>query len=135
MGPPPRSYAADAYDSIRLRIHIGSSEYKCVAQGSAPDGELPSDRYADTYKATSEAGARRKARLSVHRPCACSGVKALRNTSFAKAARRQAALAFRSLDPFRALRELIAGDGTENVLSRSAQRTHSKAPTNSTRTP
>jgi len=46
-----------------------------------------------------------KARLAVHRPCACSGVKALRNTSCAKAARRQAALAFRSLDPLRALRE------------------------------
>src|SRR6202163_673559 len=40
-----------------------------------------------------------------HPPSACSGVKALRNTSDAKAARRQAALAFRSLDPFRALRE------------------------------
>ena len=43
--------------------------------------------------------------LAVHRPSACSGVKALRNTSDAKAASRQAALAFRSLDPFRALRE------------------------------
>src|SRR5467141_4211543 len=46
-----------------------------------------------------------RAHLAVHRPSACSGVKALRNTSDAKAARRQAALAFRSLDPFRALRE------------------------------
>jgi hypothetical protein len=43
--------------------------------------------------------------LAVQRPSACSGVKALRNTSDAKAASRQAALAFRSLDPFRALRE------------------------------
>ena len=41
----------------------------------------------------------------VHRPAACSGVKALRNTSDAKAASRQALLAFRSLDPFRARRE------------------------------
>ena len=48
---------------------------------------------------------RRKARLPVHHPSACSGVKALRNTSLAKAASRQAPLAFRSLDPFRALRE------------------------------
>src|ERR1700730_7311735 len=48
---------------------------------------------------------RREAHRAVHRPSACSGVKALRNTSDAKAARRQAALAFRSLDPFRALRE------------------------------
>src|SRR6266581_9225653 len=57
-------------------------------------------------RAASDAGAvSRKARLIVHRPCACSDVKALRNTSSAKAARRPAALAFRSLDPFRALRE------------------------------
>src|SRR6202049_710148 len=48
---------------------------------------------------------RREAHLAVHRPSACSGVKALRNTSDAKAASRQAVLAFRSLDPFRALRE------------------------------
>ena len=56
---------------------------------------------------------RRDAPLAVHRPSACSGVKAcpwleqgaLRNTSDAKAASRQATLAFRSLDPFRALRE------------------------------
>src|SRR5271169_2825007 len=48
---------------------------------------------------------RREAHLAVHRPSACSGVKALRNTSDARAPSRQAALAFRSLDPFRALRE------------------------------
>src|SRR6516165_4568708 len=89
MGPPPRSFAADAYDCIMVRIRIGSTEYKCVARGSAPDGEFPSD----------------PAPLAVHPPSACSGVKALRNTSSAKAARRQAPLTFRSLDPFRALRE------------------------------
>jgi hypothetical protein len=49
---------------------------------------------------------KREAHRAVHRPSACSGVKALRNTSDAKAASRQAPLAFRSLDPFRALREL-----------------------------
>src|ERR1700674_4858198 len=49
---------------------------------------------------------KREAHLAVHRPSACSGVKALRNTSDATAASRQAPLAFRSLDPFRALREL-----------------------------
>jgi len=89
MGPPPRNFAADAYDCIMVRIRIGSTEYKCVARGSAPDGEFPSD----------------PALLAVHPPSACSGVKALRNTSLAKAASRQAPLAFRSLDPFRALRE------------------------------
>jgi len=88
MGPPPRSFAADAYDCIMVWIRIGSTEYKCVARGSAPDGEFPSD----------------PAPLAVHPPYACSGVKALPNTSSAKAARR-APLTFRSLDPFRALRE------------------------------
>src|SRR5260370_32701120 len=68
-----------------------------------PNGELPWDHYADRRRKTPEL--RRKAHLAVHPPSACSGVKALRNTSDAKAARRQAALAFRSLDPFRALRE------------------------------
>ena len=89
MGPPSRSFAADAYDCIMVRIRSGSTEYRRVARGSAADGEFPSD----------------PAPLAVHPPSACSAVKALRNTSSAKAACRQAPLAFRSLDPFRALRE------------------------------
>src|SRR5262249_3670046 len=88
MGPPPRSFAADAYDCIMVRIHIGSTEYKCVARGSAPDGEFPSD----------------PAPLAVHPPSECSGVKVLRNPSSAKAARLPP-LPFRPPDPFRALRE------------------------------
>jgi hypothetical protein len=43
MGPPPRSFAADAYDCIMVWIHTGSTEYKCVARWSRLDGELPSD--------------------------------------------------------------------------------------------
>jgi hypothetical protein len=53
----------------------------------------------------SDAELSKKGPSPAHRPSACSGVKALRNTSLAKAASRQAPLAFRSLDPFRALRE------------------------------
>src|SRR6202521_593280 len=68
-----------------------------------PNGELPSDHYADRRRQTP--ALRREAHRAVQRPSACSGVKALRNTSDARAASRQAALAFRSLDPFRALRE------------------------------
>src|SRR5438132_2605413 len=68
-----------------------------------PNGKLPSDHYPDRRRQTPQL--QREAHLAVHRPSACSGVKALRNTSVAKAASRQAALAFRSLDPFRALRE------------------------------
>src|SRR5271169_1562845 len=68
-------------------------------------GELPSDP-----QQTDRSPSRRRAVQKVpvacdHLPSACSGVKALRNTSDAKAASRQAVLAFRSLDPFRALRE------------------------------
>jgi hypothetical protein len=70
---------------------------------------------------------RGEASLAVHRPSVCSGVKALRNTSDAKAASRQAALAFRSpLTPSARSGNLIAGDGTKNGISRSEQRTVSK---------
>src|ERR1700751_5207256 len=67
-----------------------------------------------------------KALLVVHRRSACSGVKALRNTSDAKAASRQAVLPFRSLDPFRALREPDRRRRDEERLSRSEQRTDYK---------
>src|SRR6266478_4993152 len=70
---------------------------------------------------------RREASLAVHRPSVCSAVKALRNTSDAKAASRQAALAFRSpLTPSARSGNLIAGDGMKNGLSRSEQRTGSR---------
>src|SRR5258705_1861610 len=71
----------------------------------------------------SDAELRRKPHLAVHPPSACSGVKALRNTSDAKAASRQAVLPFRSLDPFRALREPDRRRRDEERLSRSEQRT------------
>src|SRR5437868_13662051 len=73
---------------------------------------------------------KREAHLAVHRPSACSGVKALRNTSDAKAASRQAPLAFRSLDPFRALREPDRRRRDEERPSRSEQRTGSKTQNN-----
>src|SRR5215510_13737191 len=55
-----------------------------------------------------------KARLAVHRRSACSGLKALRNTS---AARRQAAklcYRFGPLIPSARSANLIAGDGMKN---------------------
>ena len=79
-----------------------------------PNGELPSDQYAARPRQTLEL--RRKARLPVHRPSACSGVKALRNTSDA---RRQAAkmrYRFGPLTPSARSGNLIAGDGTKNGL-------------------
>src|SRR6201993_4977019 len=58
--------------------------------------------------------AMQKARLAVHHRSACSGVKALRNTS---PARRQAAklcYRFGPLTPSARSANLIAGDGTRN---------------------
>src|SRR6201998_3691389 len=87
-----------------------------------------------TYRCRQTSELRREARLAVHPPSASSGVKAgpwleqgaRRNTSDAKAARRQAVLPFRSLDPFRALREPDRRRRDEERLSSSEQRTASK---------
>ena len=99
------------------RIQVGGAKMR-------PNGKLPSNHHSDRRRQTLEL--RRKARLPVHPPSACSGLKALRNTSLAKAASRQAALAFRSLDPFRALREPDPRRRDEERPSRSEQRTLSK---------
>src|SRR5205814_6751114 len=66
----------------------------------------------------------------VHRPSACSGVKALRNTSAARRQAAKAVLAFRSLDPFRALREPDRRRRDEERPSRSEQRTGNKTKNN-----
>src|SRR5438874_6234173 len=71
-----------------------------------------------------------KAPVAVHRRCACSGVKALRNTS---AASRQAAklcYRFGPLTPSARSANLIPGDGTKNGLSRSEQKTVSTTQNN-----
>ncbi len=49
LGPPPRSFAADAHDCIMVRVSTDPTEYKVVARASAPAAELPSDR-PDTEK-------------------------------------------------------------------------------------
>jgi hypothetical protein len=47
MGPPPRSFAADAHDCIMVRV-LGPTEYKVVARLiRAPERGLPSDRHLD----------------------------------------------------------------------------------------
>src|SRR6266404_4081135 len=102
MGPPP-----GALPPMRMTASWSGSErtYRIQVCGAnkRPNGKLPSDHYPDRRRQTPQL--QREANLAVHPPSACSDVKALRNTSVAKAASRQAALAFRSLDPFRALRE------------------------------
>src|SRR5438132_5617347 len=86
-----------------------------------PQWRAPLGSFADRHRQTPEL--LQKAPVAVHRPSACSGVKALRNTSDATAARRQAPLTFRSLDPFRALREPDRRRRDEERPSRSEQRT------------
>src|SRR5215472_13414083 len=94
---------------MRCSLDTNYPHVKFAARRPRPNGELPSD---PPQTAPSDAGALQKP-VAVHHPSACSGGKAcpwleqgaLRNTSAAKAASRQALLAFRSLDPFRALRE------------------------------
>jgi len=49
MGPPLRSFAADAHDCIMVRV-VGPAEYKVVARLIAPASGLPSDRHPDRTK-------------------------------------------------------------------------------------
>jgi hypothetical protein len=56
--------------------------------------------------------AMQKARLAVHRRSACSGVKALRNTSAAKRQAAKLCYRFGPLTPSARSANLIAGDGT-----------------------
>jgi hypothetical protein len=55
-----------------------------------------------------------KARLAVHRRSACSGVKALRNTSPAKRQAAKLCYRFGPLTPSARSANLIAGDGMKN---------------------
>src|ERR1700722_12618654 len=86
-------------------------------QWRAPLGFSKIDRHRQTLKLCSK-----KAPLAVHHRSACSGVKALRNTS---AARRQAdklCYRFGPLTPAARSANLIAGDGTKNGLTHSEQK-------------
>jgi len=46
MGPPLRSFAADAHDCIMVRV-LGPTGYKVVARLNRARSGLPSDRYPD----------------------------------------------------------------------------------------
>jgi hypothetical protein len=127
MGPPPgasppmRMTASWSGSERTYRIQVCGAMFR--ARWRVPLGSLR--RHVTRCRQTPEL--RGEASLAVHRPSVCSGVKALRNTSDAKAASRQAALAFRSpLTPSARSGNLIAGDGTKNGISRSEQRTVSK---------
>jgi hypothetical protein len=49
MGPPLRSFAADAHDCIMVRV-LGPTEYKVVARLIRARSGLPSDRHPDRTK-------------------------------------------------------------------------------------
>src|SRR6201981_483410 len=70
-----------------------------------------------------------KAPVAVHHRSACSGVKALRNTSVAKRQAAKLCYRFGPLTPSARSANLIAGDGTKNGLPPSEQNTVS-APQN-----
>ena len=125
MGPPP-----GASPPMRMIASWSGSNdptaYKSVARRSVPNGELPSDPQHTGRQAPIRHRSYAKARLAVHRRSACSGVKALRNTSAARRHAAKALLPFRSLAPFRALREPNRRRRDEERLSRSEQRTDYK---------
>jgi hypothetical protein len=123
MGPPPGALPPMRMTASWLGPEVDPTEYKFVASKDAPMASSlgsSTDRHRRTPKLM------QKAPVAVHHRSACSGVKALRNTS---AAKRQAAklwLAFRSLDPFRALREPDRRRRDEERPFRSEQRTGNK---------
>ena len=57
MGPPPRSFAADAHDCIMVWV-LGPTAYKVVARLiRAPERGLPSDRHPDPTERAAVLGA------------------------------------------------------------------------------
>jgi hypothetical protein len=79
-----------------------------ASQWRAPLGSYP-DRHCQRLEMRRE-----KAHLAVHLPSACSGVKALRNTSAAKRQAAKLCYRFGPLTPSARSANLIAGDGTKN---------------------
>src|SRR5215470_12004133 len=125
MGPPP-----GASPPMRMIASWSGSNdptaHKSVARRSVPNGELPSDPQHTGRQAPirHRSYAKSPSRSS-------SSLRVLRRQGAAKhkrrsAASRQAMLPFRSLDPFRPLREPDRRRRDEERLSRSEQRTANK---------
>src|SRR5690348_9191015 len=116
MGPPP-----GASPPMRMTASWSGSNdptaYKSVTRRCAPMASSP--RILRHRPPRSYA----KARLAVHRRSACSGVKALRNTSDARRHAAKLCYRFGPLTPSARSANLIAGDGTKNGFSSSEQRT------------
>ena len=112
-GPAARCFAADAHDCIMVRI---KRPYRIQVCGTKmhPNGELPSDpQQIDRHRQTLKL-CRKKAPVAVHHRSACSGVKALRNTSDARRQAAKLCYRFGPLTPSARSANLIAGDGTKN---------------------
>src|SRR5580692_288994 len=102
--------------------------YKSVARRCAPMASSP--RILNDRQAPSDAEAMQKAPVAVHHRSACSGVKALRNTSDARRQAAKLCYRFGPLTPSARSANLIPGDGTKNGLSRSEQKTVSTTQNN-----
>jgi hypothetical protein len=119
-GPAARSFAADAHAAS----WSGSNDptvYKSVARRCAPMASSP--WILDRQTGNPDAEAMQKAPVAVHRRSACSGVKALRNTSDARRQAAKLCYRFGPLTPSARSANLIAGDGTKNGFPSSEQRT------------
>ena len=125
-GPAARSFAADAHDCIMVRI---KRSYRIQVCGTKMHPMASSPRILiDT--GTHWSPKLCKSPIAVHRRCACSGVKALRNTSDARRQAAKLCYRFGPLTPSARSANLIAGDGTKNGLSRSEQKTVSATQNN-----
>jgi hypothetical protein len=111
-GPAARSFAADAHDGIMVRInilpHTSLWHEDCPMASSPRILNRPTDRHRPDTQAMQEA------RLAVHHRSACSGLKALRNTSAARRPAAKLCYRFGPLTPSARSANLIAGDGTKN---------------------
>ncbi len=120
-GPAARSFAADAHDCIMVRIKRSYRIQVCGTKRCPPMASSP-------WILNRQTGT-----IQMPKPCkspyrSSSSLRVLRPQGAAKhnrryAASRQALLPFRSLDPFRALREPDRRRRDEERLSRSEQRT------------
>src|SRR5580692_2046648 len=113
---------------MQCSLDTNCPHVKCAARRCAPMASSP--RINTQLGARQTLELRRKARLPVHRPSACSGVKALRNTSDARRQAAKLCYRFGPFTPSARSANLIPGDGTKNGLSRSEQKTVSTTQNN-----
>src|SRR4029453_16919128 len=89
MGPPPRSFAADAHACIMVRVTATHRIQGCGASSSCPDSELPSD-----VSSRPQPAGRRPSGPPTTRVPPCSGLsrRGLETTEHAARAERRPAL-------------------------------------------